>query len=83
MKVKSIQLKKGVKMLNTILHKLDEIQSEILNRGDRWLNTKDACTYSGVSSKTLDRAVIKGVLKVSKKSGRNLYKKSDLDKWLR
>ncbi len=66
-----------------ILNKLNEIQHEINNKtDDKWYNTSSAINYTDLSSKTLERAVAKGVLKVSKQSGRNLYKKSDLDKWL-
>jgi hypothetical protein len=67
----------------TILKKLNEIQDEITNKtDDKWYNTQGAIKYTELSKKTLDRAVQKGLLKVSKVTGKNLYRKSHLDKWL-
>ena len=67
----------------TILRKLNEIQHEINNKtDDKWYNTQGAIKYTELSKKTLDRAVQKGLLKVSKVTGKNLYRKSDLDNWL-
>ena len=70
-------------MIYKILEKLEQIEKEIYHRGDRWLDTKQACIHTNVSSKTLERAVTIGELKVSKKTGKNLYRKSELDRWLR
>ena len=50
--------------------------------GDYWLSTKEAASYSDVSSKTLSRYINSGKLKVSKATGKNLYKKSEVDRWL-
>ncbi|HIB02677.1 MAG TPA: DNA-binding protein [Candidatus Marinimicrobia bacterium] len=65
-----------------IIEMLERIESKVDGR-DRWLSTSEACTYAGVSGKTLRRNVIKGVLKCSTAVGKNLYLKSDLKKWLR
>ena len=70
-------------MIFKILEKLEQIEKEIYHRGDRWLDTKQACIHTNVSAKTLERAVTIGELKVSKKTGKNLYRKSELDRWLR
>ena len=70
-------------MMLKILEKLEEIEKEIYHRGDRWLDTKQASIHTNVSAKTLERAVTIGELKVSKKTGKNLYRKSELDRWLR
>ena len=70
-------------MMLKILEKLEEIEKEIYHRGDRWLDTKQASIHTNVSAKTLERAVAIGELKVSKKTGKNLYRKSELDRWLR
>ena len=50
--------------------------------GDCWLSTKETASYSDASSKTLSRYINSGKLKVSKASGKNLYKKSWVDRWL-
>ena len=49
---------------------------------DKWLAIKDVCEYTGLSSSTLHRAIQKGELKVSKKTGKNLFKKEWIDKFL-
>ena len=68
---------------HAIIERLDEIKhivkSEVSNR---WLNMKEVCDYSGLSSSTIRRAVHKGVLKVSTGTGKLLFKVSDVDRWL-
>ena len=49
---------------------------------DKWLAIKDVCEYTGLSSSTLHRAIQKGELKVSKKTGKNLFKKEWVDNFL-
>ena len=49
---------------------------------DKWLAIKDVCEYTGLSSSTLHRAIQKGELKVSKKTGKNLFKKEWGDNFL-
>lgn len=49
---------------------------------DRWLNTKEVCKYSSCSVSTINRSIQKGVLRVSKQTGKNLFKKSWVDRWL-
>ena len=49
---------------------------------DKWLDLKDVCEYTGLSSSTLHRAIQKGELKVSKKTGKNLFKKEWVDNFL-
>ena len=59
--------------------------STILNTNDsknRWFNTKEVCAYTGLSISTLNRATNKGNLKVSKVTGKNLFKKEWIDNYL-
>ena len=59
--------------------------STLLNEIDtanRWLNTKEVCAYTGLSSSTLNRAINKGQIFVSRTTGRNLYKKTWIDNFL-
>ena len=49
---------------------------------DKWLSLKDVCEYTGLSSSTIHRAIQKGELKVSKKTGKNLFKKEWVDNFL-
>lgn len=66
-----------------IIDKLNEIKNLIQNNvSDRWLNIEEVQKYSGLSASTLHRAIHKGVLKVSKKTGKNLFRISWVDNWL-
>ena len=65
-----------------IIEMLERIESKV-DAEDRWLDTQEACTYAGVSEKTLRRNVAKGTLKCSTAVGKNLYLRSDLKKWLK
>ena len=49
---------------------------------DKWLSLKDVCEYSGLSSSTSYRAILKGELKVSNKTGKHLFKKVWIDNFL-
>ena len=49
---------------------------------DQWLALKDVCDYTGLSPSTIHRATQKGELKVSKKTGKNLYRKEWVDRFL-
>jgi len=48
----------------------------------RWLTLKEVAEYTSVSESTIRRAIKKGVLKASDKTGRLLFKVSDVDRWL-
>jgi predicted DNA-binding transcriptional regulator AlpA len=65
-----------------INEKLDTILVKIEGR-DRWLTTREAVDYCGLSEKTLKRARNAGVLKASAATGKILYLKSDIDAWLK
>ena len=66
-----------------ILKKINKIQDHLLqNNQDTWMSIKDAVQYTKLSDSTIRRAIKKGCLKVSKKTGKNLFKQSWIDKWL-
>jgi excisionase family DNA binding protein len=46
------------------------------------MDIKEACKYASVSDSTLRRAVAKGELKVSKATGKLLFKIDWVDRWL-
>ena len=52
------------------------------NIKDAWLSQKDVCAYTGLSYSTIFRLTQSGVLKVSKKTGKNLYRKEWIDIFL-
>lgn len=70
-------------MNQLIIEKLDELKSLIQNNlRDRWLNINEVSKYAGVSTSTIMRAVAKAELKISRKTGRNLFRISWVDAWL-
>lgn len=66
-----------------ILEKLNIIEEKINNRlFDKWLNIKEVSNYTSLSDSTIRRAVQKGVLKVSRKTGKLLFNTEDVKRWL-
>ena len=66
-----------------IVEMLNEIKTLILGKiNERWLTLKEVAEYTSVSESTIRRAIKKGVLKASDKTGRLLFKVSDVDRWL-
>ena len=62
---------------------LDELKTIVQDKSkNRWMDIKGACKYASVSDSTLRRAVRKGTLKVSKRTGKLLFKREWLNKWL-
>ena len=66
---------------------IQEMFREILknikkDRPDEWLNISQAAQWVKLSPQTLRRYARLGSLKVSKKTGRLLFQKSNLDRWL-
>ena len=66
-----------------ILKKINKIQDHLLkNYQNKWMSMKDAVKYTRLSDSTIRRAIKKGCLKVSRKTGKNLFKQSWIDQWL-
>ena len=62
---------------------LDELRNIVQEKSSNiWMDIKEACKYASVSDSTLRRAVRKGTLKVSKRTGKLLFKREWLNKWL-
>ncbi len=70
--------------LEYIKEELRELRALITTHGlsDKWLNLKEAIDYTGLSSSTLQRQIARGSLKASRKVGKILIKRSQLDKFL-
>ncbi len=49
---------------------------------NKWLTINDVCEYTSLSKSTIHRSISKGELKVSKKTGKNLFKKEWVDGFL-
>ena len=66
-----------------IVEMLNEIKTLILGKvNERWLTIREVAEYTSVSESTIRRAIKRGVLKASDKTGRLLFKVSDVDRWL-
>jgi len=68
-------------------YKINEVLGEILAllKGEKrqgWLDMNEICEYSCLSKSTVHRNIIKGKLKVSRATGKLLFKISDVDRWL-
>ena len=66
-----------------IIEMLEELKSLVItNHHNKWMNINEICNYTSVSESTIRRAVRRGTLKASTSTGRLLFKKSNVDKWL-
>ena len=52
------------------------------NIQDQWLTQKDVVRYTGLSPSTIYRATKKWILKVSQRTGKNLFRREWVDKFL-
>ncbi len=63
--------------------KLDELLALVKGKqSDYWMDINETVRYTKLSKSSLRRATQKGVLRVSKRTGKNLFKKSWVDRWL-
>ena len=70
-------------MYHKILEEIRELKTIIKGRvADRWLTITDVSHYTSLSDSTIRRAVRKGILKCSKNTGKLMFKKSDIERWL-
>ena len=66
-----------------ILEILNEIKSLIQGRdANSWMDIRETAKYTSVSISTIRRAVYRGELKVSHKTGKLLFKISNVERWL-
>ena len=66
-----------------IIERLDRIEKKIDEKlSDKWMNTKDVAKYTTLSIQTIHRGIRKGELKVTKGTGKNLFKRSWVDRWV-
>ena len=68
-----------------ILERLDRIESIITDRSSKHeplMTLKDVSNYARVCDATIRRAIAKGTIKQFKSSGKRLFRRADVDKWL-
>ena len=68
--------------LNNLLTEIEKLIEDGKSSDNIWIPLKDVCSYSSLSDSTIRRAVRRGTLKASTSTGRLLFKKSNVDKWL-
>lgn len=69
---------------NYIIQKLEHLEQLVrrIVEPDQWMDIKEAVKYSHTSNSTLYRAVRKATLKCSKRTGKLLFRRSAIDRWL-
>ena len=65
--------------LEKVLNRIEKIDDAKLKP---WLNLHDACNYTTLSRIKIRRACMAGELKVSRATGKLLFRKEWLDRWL-
>ena len=67
-----------------IIQKLDMIISKLdnLSAGDRWMDIKAVCQYTGLSAATIYNNLAAGKLESNNRSGKHLFRKSWIDDFL-
>jgi len=65
-----------------IIEILKEIMSQLPIKADNWMDIETASEYAAVSPQTIRRAFKRDELRVSVKTGKRLFKKADIDRWL-
>ena len=70
-----------------ILKRIVELEEKLyewvkIPKRENWMGIKEATEYANVSDSTIRRAVRKGELKTSKKTGKLLFKEAWINKWL-
>ena len=68
--------------VNNLLTEIEKLIKDGKSSDNIWIPLKDVCRYSSLSDSTIRRAVRRGTLKASTSTGRLLFKKSNVDKWL-
>ena len=69
-------------METNIPQMLQDIKNLLKSSNTRWLSLKDAVKYTSMSDATLRRAVKSGALKASHRTGKLLFKVTDIERWL-
>ena len=69
---------------HVVREQLDRIENKLDGRLNKvWLSTSDVRRETGLSTSTIGRAIRKGELQVSRKSGKNMFQREWIDRWLK
>ena len=71
-------------ILLPLFERLERIESLITNKDTSSLmSIKDVARYTSLSEPTIRRSVKRGTLKPIKEDGKKLFRRSDVDRWLK
>jgi len=71
-------------ILTPIFERLEKIETLITNSDNSNLMTvKDVVRYTSLSEPTIRRGVLRGTLKPFKEEGKKLFRRTDVDRWLK
>ena len=71
-------------LLLPIFERLERIESLILNnKMSALMSIKDVAKYTSLSEPTIRRSVMRGTLKPIKEDGKKLFRRTDVDNWLK
>ena len=71
-------------ILIPIIDKLEEIESLLnLSSSPNLMTIKDLVQYSRLSEATIRRYIRRGTLKPIKEEGKKLFRRTDVDRWLK
>ena len=68
-----------------IMEKLDEALKILKGKqpSDKWMDINDVCEYTSMSKSSIRRACADGRLKYSNTQGKFLFKKSDVERFIK
>ena len=71
--------------INDVMRKLDSIESNMQTNksNDELMTIRDVIRYSKFSDATIRRHIMRNTLKPFKKDGKKLFRRIDVDKWLK
>ena len=71
-------------ILTPIFERLEKIETLITDSDNSNLMTvKDVVRYTSLSEPTIRRGVLRGTLKPFKEEGKKLFRRTDVDRWLK
>ena len=67
-----------------VMERLDRIERSLeKNQAPKLMTIKDIMSYASLSETTIRRHIQRGTLKPFKENGKKLFRRSDVDRWLR
>ena len=72
-------------IIKPIIERLDKLENIIVRhytKPSKLMTMKNVAEYSSMSEVSVRRAIQKGTLKPFKETGKKLFKKEDVDRWL-